>query len=193
MIYLRLMVLLAAAWVFSGCVNGPLGTAASAGNEGTAGALNHAPARTESANGPTVIGYVEWIRLVSNGLALEARMDTGATTSSIHAEDIVEFERDGESWVRFKTGVVSDEGDGETVTVERPVVRNVTIRQHTGEGDARYVVELEIYLGERHLKGEFTLADRSRFNYQGILGRNLLSQGFLVDSEKSRILGVPVE
>ena len=49
-----------------------------------------------------VIGLREWINLPELGMVgLRAKIDTGASTSSLHASDIQPFDRDGESWVRF--------------------------------------------------------------------------------------------
>lgn len=50
----------------------------------------------------SVIGLREWIAFPELGMVgLRAKIDTGASTSSLHASDIVPFERDGEKWVRF--------------------------------------------------------------------------------------------
>ncbi len=194
--------------VFSGCSH-PEGTM----HQGNAGVQNLPPAQAASVEMETegdtdfdeqnevdeqnvrslhpdqkIIGYVETFRIVPENVRVDARMDSGATTSSINAINPVTFERDGKRWVRFE---VENESNGEKVILERPVVRQVLIRQHVGEPDERFVVELEIFLGERHLKGEFTLANRTSFNYKGLLGRNLLSEGFLVDSGARNILGEP--
>ena len=50
----------------------------------------------------TIIGLREWIALPELGVVgLRAKIDTGASTSALHATDISEFKRNGERWVRF--------------------------------------------------------------------------------------------
>ena len=48
-----------------------------------------------------VFGWREWILFEGKEVPLRAKLDTGARTSCIHAEDIEPFERDGDAWVRF--------------------------------------------------------------------------------------------
>ncbi len=42
-----------------------------------------------------VVGEVEWVTIEPPGFVLNARIDTGAQSSSIHAENLTQFERDG--------------------------------------------------------------------------------------------------
>src|SRR5690554_6574672 len=51
---------------------------------------------------PERLGFVEWVVMKDTGLRMKARLDTGAKTSSLHATDVEEFEKDGEDWVRFR-------------------------------------------------------------------------------------------
>ncbi len=48
-----------------------------------------------------IVGGVEWVLVEPAGLQLEARIDTGAETTSIHAENIQLVEKDGKRYVRF--------------------------------------------------------------------------------------------
>jgi len=71
------------------------------------------------------VGLIEKVSLIPSDLVFEAKMDTGAATSSVHAENIQNFQRDGKDWVRLtvinKNGVKLD--------FERSVVRIAKIKR----------------------------------------------------------------
>ena len=73
---------------------------------------------------PAIYGWIETVTFPQAGLQLEAKLDTGAQTSSLDARSIEEFERDDEPWVRFR---LEGERQGGTASqwVERPIVRRV--------------------------------------------------------------------
>ena len=133
-------------------------------------------------------GWVEWVCFQPETIQLKAKVDTGARTSSLHAYDMIEFERDGNKWVRFH---VEHQKSGELLEIERPVVRYLKVIQHEDEPQKRPVVEMEIRMGPFHEKAEFTLIDRSNFVYQVLVGRNFLKGLVLVDCEETFLLGKP--
>lgn len=136
------------------------------------------PARSVvSSDDKLLLGEVEWLRLDPPGVDISARIDTGASSSSLHATNIASFERDGEDWVRFEL-----EQDGKTTTVERAVVKTVrVVQQADREGQLRPVVQLQVRLGSINDSVEFTLADRSHLENAVILGRNFLTDLAVVD------------
>jgi hypothetical protein len=125
-----------------------------------------------------LVGELEHVYIDPPGVTVVARIDTGATSSSLHAENIVPFERDGEDWVRFDMMV----NDRDSVPVERKVIRRVRVVQQADPGGSRRpVVEMRVRLGEIQDTFEFTLADRSHLENELILGRNFLADVTLVD------------
>ena len=125
-----------------------------------------------------IIGEVENVTLKSKDLRLKARIDTGAQTSSLGVASQQPFERDGRKWLRFSVKIP---GSGNTVEFEEPVVRSVKIKRHGAEGMERPVVKLQIMLGNLEMKKEFTLADRSQYEFPVLIGRNVLGGKYLVD------------
>jgi hypothetical protein len=127
-----------------------------------------------------VVGEVERVLLDPPGGHIVARIDTGAGSSSLHAENMKEFERDGKRWVRFDLKL-----DNGVSTIERPIKRFVrVVQQADPKGSRRPVVELQVRLGNVRETIEFTLADRSHMDNEMMLGRNFLTDVALVDVGK---------
>lgn len=130
-----------------------------------------------STDGKILVGELENVWVDPPGIQAVARVDTGAQSSSMHAESLVEFERDGDDWVRFNI-----EGDQKGSLIERRVERYVRVYQQADkEGSRRPVIRMRVSLGNVQDTFEFTLADRSHLDYQLILGRNFLTDVALVD------------
>ena len=125
-----------------------------------------------------IFGWAEEVLVGSSKLELEAKLDTGADTSSLHATGIRSYRRAGEFWVEF---LVADEDSGRRVRFRKPLVRVARIKEHDGEPQQRPVVEVEICLGDHLLEVETSLTDRSEFLYPVLLGRNALEGLAVVD------------
>ncbi|MCH8498511.1 MAG: RimK/LysX family protein [Marinobacter sp.] len=141
-------------------------------------------------NGKLVVGEVEKFLLINPGLVYNARIDSGATTSSLDARNVTRFERNGENWVRFD--VPAPDNTSETLTLERRIVRNARIIQsNEEEGERRPVVELHFAIGDHQQRAEFTLSDRSHLTYPVLIGRNILRDVMLIDVGKEFATKLP--
>lgn len=132
-----------------------------------------------------LVGSIERVHLSPPGITLQARIDTGAESSSLDARDITEFKRDGNTWVRFR---IMDGNNEESVEIERRVVRHVRILQSSAtEADRRPVVRLRVAIGSHAQIAEFTLSDREHLSYQVLIGRNVLTDVMVVDVSRTHI------
>jgi hypothetical protein len=141
------------------------------------------PSLVASVAGKEVIGEVEWIYMDPPGEHYRARVDTGVETSSLSANDVVLFERDGDDWVRF---AFEHENIDDSVEIELPVKRTALFRQvSTEEPMRRYVIELDIRLGDQLHTTEFTLTDRNNMTFPISLGRSFLLDLYIVDVSRT--------
>lgn len=125
-----------------------------------------------------IVGAVEWAKIQPAGLWIESRIDTGADTTSIHAEDIQLLEKDGKRYVRF---VLIDAATGSAHQQELRLRRRVLIKQSGGADERRYVVRMWVILGEIRSKIDVNLSDRTDFEYPLLIGRNFLMDNMIVD------------
>lgn len=133
-----------------------------------------------------VYGWREDVMIDGMEEALLAKLDSGALTSSIHAEETELFERDGKKWVRF---IVTDSRKKKPVRsrLEAPLVRTARIKEPNAESVSREVVRLSFKIGDRKVRGEFTLNNRNNMVAPVLLGRSVLKDLGWVDSTRTHI------
>ncbi|MBN1645761.1 ATP-dependent zinc protease [Candidatus Woesearchaeota archaeon] len=104
-----------------------------------------------------VIGLTEDIEIFSpeGSQRIRGRIDTGATKSSI----------DVKLASTLKLG---------------PIISSKLVKTAHGN-KLRPIVEAEIAIRDRRIKGQFTLADRDHMKYKILIGQNVLKDGFLID------------
>lgn len=136
----------------------------------------------------TLIGWREWVALPDVGIPwIKAKIDTGARSSSLHAQHIREFERDGAGWVRFD--VRPWQSAHELVPVELPVFDRRDVRSSSGHAQSRLVVLLDLVLVGHRVTAEVTLSNRSEMGFRMLIGREALRQGFTIDPARSFLGG----
>jgi hypothetical protein len=138
-----------------------------------------APAETPQVR---LIGATTIVTEVTTGVPLPARVDTGATSCSIHcvAMEIKDEHTDPRENIGKPVRFLLKYGDGEGTWVETKIVDHVTVRTSERE-DERYKVRLRLRWEDVEKKVLATLNDRQRMKYPMLLGRNFLRDDFLVN------------
>lgn len=129
-----------------------------------------------------IVGRIEQVDLPEwEFYDLEAKMDTGAFTSSLHCHEIRPFEKEGESWIRFYLLDPDHEAYNEQ-KLEMKIFDKREVKSSNGEAELRYFVQTKIEFFNELYEIEFSLTDRSAMKYPLLIGRKFLRKGpFLVD------------
>ena len=125
-----------------------------------------------------IVGATEVVEVQPAGLRFKARIDTGAKTSSIHAESI-EVDLSGEPQgkpIAFK--LINRQGQSRRVDTH--IVRMITVKTSEGS-EMRYAVPLTINWKNSSKTVLVTLNNRKHMQYGLLLGRNWLQGDFVVD------------
>lgn len=133
-----------------------------------------------------VYGWREKIQIEGMEKAIYAKLDSGAYTSSMHAEETEHFERDGKKWVRF---IFTEPRvkDSPRASIEARLVRIARIKNPGGESETREVVRLAFKIGERKLRGDFTLNNRSNMNSAVLIGRTAIKELGWIDPSRTNL------
>ncbi|WP_288874413.1 RimK/LysX family protein [uncultured Microbacterium sp.] len=144
---------------------------------------------SRSTHSNTLTGWREWVSLPDLEVDwIKAKIDTGARTSSLHAFDIREFDREGEAWVRFRVKPWQDSQE-DAVVVECPVHDRRAVRSSSGHAQERLVVQLRIRLVDHEVLAEITLSNRDEMGFRMLIGREALRRGYIVDPARSFLGG----
>ena len=136
------------------------------------------PARSSVASRRTVLGWVEQARLYPGGFLLNAKLDSGADNSSLHAENLTYIQENNKTYVQFD--IFNRHGDKHQIRL--PLIRNTRIKLKKGGLQRRPVVRLGLCISNMYREVDFNLVDRSQFYYPMLIGRSFLSGNVIVDS-----------
>lgn len=126
----------------------------------------------------TVIGYHECIGLPELGFSEFAiKVDTGAKTTALHAENIESFDKDEQPWVRFRCATVVGE---RAKLCEFPIHTTRAITNTSGVPETRIVIRTLMILASRRWRIDISLTDRGSMKYPLILGRRALRKRNIV-------------
>jgi hypothetical protein len=119
-----------------------------------------------------VIGQTAEVTIEEAGMDFIARVDTGAASTSVHAEalrvdgDMVDFE------------LVNR--DAARLPMRMPVAKSGTVRNAGGSG-TRVFVEMTVRHEGRDKRVLVSLSERDHMTYALLLGRNWLKDDYIVD------------
>jgi hypothetical protein len=129
-----------------------------------------------------VLGATADVIELQSGITLKARVDTGASISSLHCKQIEitdpaeEPEEDSGKKVRF----LLEGSDGQTQWLEATILGFAGMRNASGTS-GRYRVRLTLSCQGIEKDTLVSLNDRSEMQYPLLLGRDFLDDDFVVD------------
>lgn len=121
-----------------------------------------------------IVGRREIVHLPELSLRLACKIDTGARTSALHAENVRSFEERGQWWVSFDTHC-----GGEVQGVRRftlPVSDRRRVRSSNGHATWRFVIRTHMQLGPLASEIDLTLVDRGAMRHPMLLGRRAMKR-----------------
>lgn len=123
-----------------------------------------------------LIGRREYINFPKlNILHVEAKIDTGAYTSSLHCENI-EVNYENSKPILYFT--IEQEG---IKTFRFEEYSQKKIKNSFGEMEERYVIKTLIHIGRKKINSTISLSNRDNMRYPVLIGRRLLKAKFLID------------
>jgi hypothetical protein len=129
-------------------------------------------------NTKQIIGSSELVHIYPGDFLITARIDTGANTTSLGAEDLQIINEDGINFALFLL-------DGKLV--KHKIIKFVKIKQHDADSERRPVIKLKITLGDITQIVDVTLTNRSNFEYKMLIGVNFIYDHFIVDVSQQNI------
>jgi len=134
-----------------------------------------------------IIGSQEWCAFTTLKIpAIRARVDSGAKTSSIQATEIKLIKKNDERWVRF---VVYPIQRNKTikVTCKAKLLEKRSIKGSFGISEERFIIKSPITIGEDTFDIELSLANRNTMEFRMLLGREAISNQFLINPAEKHL------
>ncbi|MDC7125523.1 MAG: RimK/LysX family protein [Spirochaetales bacterium] len=133
----------------------------------------------------TPLGWKEWVSFPDWEIDyIKAKVDTGAQTSTLHAEEMTIFNIDKKIMVKFKIYPwQNNKENGKEVTTE--VITFRKIRSSSGCLEKRPVIKTTISVADKTFETELTLTNRQLMGFRMLIGRRTLDKKFVITTAKS--------
>lgn len=124
------------------------------------------------------------------GHPIRAKIDTGASVSSLHAYNphLVSFK--GHDCVEFET---SHAVRAQRIHCVAPLARKSAVKSSNGDVEDRFVIYTKLNLASHMADIEVTLSDRSAMQFPLLIGRQALRGRWLIDPYAEYMLGTGPE
>ena len=123
-------------------------------------------------------------------VALKAKIDTGARTSSLHAFKLRIAETPQGAVASFELHPVQRSKAG-AARVEARVLEFRRVRSSNGRVERRPVITTSLQVGETTFPIEVTLTSRDEMGFRMLLGRSATRRRFVVDPGRSFLTALP--
>jgi hypothetical protein len=138
------------------------------------------------------MGWREWLQLPDLGIKrVKAKVDSGARSSSLHAEQIELFEARGQMGVRFVV-----------LPLQRSRLRAVPcqallhderyVKSSNGSRELRPVIRTAVCWGGQVWDIDVTLTSRDLMGFRMLLGREAVRRRYLIEAGRSYLGGRPL-
>ncbi len=138
-----------------------------------------------------MIGSLEAISLPDLGIKdLHARIDTGASTSSLHVDNPEIIRKQGKKYVEFDLhpDVYNLQ---KTIRCQARLKAMRKVKSSNGVAESRYVIGTTLQMGEQSWPIEITLTNRQDMTYLMLIGRQGMADKVLIDPSQEHLLNQP--
>ncbi len=111
---------------------------------------------------------------------IEAKIDSGAYTSSLHCHHIASTK---DNKVRFNLLDPSHPDYNERL-IELPIFKIKSVKSSNGTSQERIIIKTILVIAGQRFEAQLSLTDRSEMRYPLLIGRRLLKGRFLIDVSK---------
>jgi hypothetical protein len=133
-----------------------------------------------------VIGRREFVNIPALDISgIEAKIDTGAYTSSLHCEKINVCEEESGQVLCFTI----EPGDQSKEFRFKDFAQK-KIKNSFGEMEERYVIKTVVNIGKKKIRSIISLSNRDNMRYPLLIGRRLLKAKFLIDVSLTHTGGI---
>lgn len=134
-----------------------------------------------------IIGRLETVNLPEWDIEdIEAKIDTGAFSSSLHCHNIEKFIHKGKPWIHFNL-LDPDHISYNERLFKLPIFDEREVKSSNGQTEERVFIQTKITFFGEVFDIELSLTNRSEMKYPLLIGRKFLKNKFLVDVAKKHV------